>query len=244
MSLRAVNASRSCGLELGEPINVCGPGTYDDECGTSRTRAGAVDASEIIPQDVNVRLGVDCSVACGADPGAQRVRMASCAALEPELLRHLVWFHYRSKANIHPQYKTWTAMLGPGAGGRGAERGLLRSLKRQRHLGPLPGALVLGRGVLFRGSRWQILADQAQDLGAERRTDDGVRHFAVMYDMFIDEAYASVRAGPPSSDASTSTRESASCRALAGQLFETIQDDSIASNALRCGRRKLGLRRS
>ena len=74
----------------GEPINVCGPGTYDDEHARYFThpRAGAVDASEIIPQDVNgVRLGVrSLSRPAELTLGAQRVRMASCfSALEPEL---------------------------------------------------------------------------------------------------------------------------------------------------------------
>ena len=235
----------------GEPINVCGPGTYDDEHARYFThpRAGAVDASEIIPQDVNgVRLGVS-SLSRPAELtlGEQRVRMASCfSALEPELLRHLVWFNYRSNANIHPQYKDVLTGYGLvlGAGGRGAEQ-LPAAIAQETAalLGTITSApLVLGRGAFVSGGSSLAnysptkLKTLAQSVG---RTMGGPDHFAVMYDMFIDEAYASVRAHGTAQQRrffdqhAASRREAAEFGSSLGQLLETIQDDSIASQ-MRC----------
>ena len=67
----------------------------------------------------------------------------------------------------------------------------------------------------------------------------GPDHFAVMYDMFIDEAYASVRAHGTAQQRrffdqhAASRREAAEFGSSLGQLLETIQDDSIASQ-MRC----------
>ena len=235
----------------GEPINVCGPGTFDSEYSDyfSHPRSADVDASDVVEQTVNdVRIGVE-SLGQPAEValGLERVRLASCfAALSPEMLNHLVWFNYRSGANIHPQFKDVLTGYGQlrGPDGRGAEQ--LPATIAQEMAGILSTTtsdpLVLGTGAF--ASNGSSLANYSptklktltQSVG---RAIGGAENFAVMYDAFIDETYREVRENGTAQQRrffdqhAASRREAAEFGSSLGTLLEDITDDSIQSQ-MRC----------
>ena len=167
----------------GEPLNVCGPGTFEPAHADyfSHPNAADIDLSEVIPRTVNgMSLGVESlSEAAEVTLGLERVRMAQCfSALNPEMLSHMVWFNYQSGANIHPQYADVLTSFGQvrGGDGRGSSspgghRSGDRSARRDHHGRPARAGQRCLR--LQRGVARQLLAHQAQDTGGERGTRDG-----------------------------------------------------------------------
>ena len=235
----------------GEPLNVCGPGTFDSNYSQYFTHPNAIDIelSEVIPQMVNnILLDVD-SLSQSSEVllGGTPVEMAACfAALSPDLLQHFSWFNYRSGANIHPQYKDVLTCYGQvrGEDGRGSEQ--LPSAIAQEIAASLNTTtatpLVLGDGAFV--SRGSSLANYsptklkilAQSVG---QAMGGADNFAVMYDSFIDEAYMDVRSNGTAQQLrffdqhASSRREAADFGSALGQLLTDITDDSIESQ-MRC----------
>ena len=235
----------------GEPINVCGPGTFAQQQSDYFThpQPGAVDASDLIPQTVNgTRIDVESlSQSARVTLGAERVRMARCfEALSPEMRNHLVWFNYRSGANIHPQFKDVLTCYGQvrGPDGRGAEQ-LPATIAQE--MAPLletttSSPLVLGKGTFV--SNGSSLANYSPTklktlVNHVGGAAGGADNFGIMYDSFIDEAYREVRnSGTPQQlrffdQHASSRREAADFGNALGQLLEDIADDSIQSQ-MRC----------
>ena len=243
----AILASSSAG----EPINVLGPGTYEREHENHFThpRPGAIDASDLIPQTVNgIRLGVESlSQSAEISLGLERVRMARCfSALTPEMLNHLVWFNYRSGANIHPQFKDVLTCYGQvrGGDGRGSEQ--LPAVIAQETASVLgtttASPLVLGNGTFV--SNGSSLANYSPTklktlVSHVGSAMGGADNFNAMYDAFIDEAYDEVRRTGTRQQLrffdqhAASRREAADFGSALGQLLEDIADDSIQSQ-MRC----------
>lgn len=235
----------------GEPINVCGPGTYTEAYAAHFThpQPGAVDESEIVTQTINgVPIGVE-SLSQSAEMalGVERVRMAKCfEALLPEMLEHLVWFNYRSGANIHPQFTDVLTCFGQvrGTDGRGAEQ-LPAAIAQETAalLGTTTSQpLILGSGTFvsngsslanYSPTKLKTLVNQVG--GAM----GGADNFAVMFDTFIDENYREVRRTGTRQQLrffdqyASSRREASDFGNALGQLLEDITDDSIQSQ-MRC----------
>ena len=235
----------------GEPLNVCGPGTFDPDHVDyfSHPHPADIETSEVIEQIVNgVRLGVDSlSEAAEITLGLERVRMARCfSALSPEMLRHMTWFNYQSSANIHPQYKDVLTGFGQvhGSDGRGsAELPAAIAQEIAAHLGTTTvDPLVLGEGAFV--SNGASLANYsptklkalAESVGM---TMGGPDNFSVMYDAFIDETYREVRETGTAQQLrffdqhAASRTEAADFGSALGELLADITDDSIASQ-MRC----------
>ena len=235
----------------GEPLNVCGPGTFDSNYSEyfSHPNSADIDLEEVIEQMVNgVLLGVE-SLNAPAEVvlGLESVQMASCfAALSPDMLQHMVWFNYRSGANIHPQYKDVLTCYGQvrGGDGRGAEQ-LPAAIAQETasFLGTTTSEpLVLGSGAFvsnggslanYSPTKLKTLAESVgQSMG-------GTENFAVMYDAFIDEAYQEVRQNGTAQQLrffdqhASSRQEAADFGSALGQLLVDIEDDSIQSQ-MRC----------
>lgn len=231
----------------GEPLNVCGPGTFDSNYSEyfSHPTSEDIDIDEVIEQMVNgIQIGVgSLNASSEVMLGLESVQMAACfATLSPEMLQHLVWFNYRSGANIHPQYKDVLTCYGQvhGFDGRGSEQ--LPAAIAQETAGFLGTTttepLVLGSGAFV--SNGASLANYsptklktlAQSVG---QSMGGADNFAVMYDSFIDEAYQEVRQnGTPQQlrffdQHAASRQEAADFGSALGQLLVTIEDDSIQS---------------
>ena len=222
-------------------------GTYDPAHADYfiHPRPGDVPADDITRPVVNgVRLGVQSlSQAAEITLGTQQVQMAACfAALKPALLNHLVWFHYRSGANIHPQYKDVLTAFGEvrGRDGRGAEQ-LPAALAQELALlldSTTPDPLVLGQGSFV--SNGSSLANYspmkmktlAQSLG---HAMGGTDNFAVLYDSFIDEAYREVQEHGTAQQRrffdqhAASRGEAADFGSRLGHLLTDVHDDSIKS---------------
>ena len=231
----------------GEPINVCGPGTYEESTADYFTHPdpNRIELGELETVDVNgMVLGVESlSQAAEVTLGADRVRMAACfAALPPEMLQHLVWFNYRSGANIHPEYKDVLSCYGELRGGdeRGVEQ-LPAAIAQELAgmLGTITAApLVLGAGSF--GSQGSSLANYsptklktlAESVG---QAIGGPDNFAAMYDTFIDEAYRDVRRNGTAQQKrffdqhAASRQEAAEFGSALGTLLSGIEDDSIES---------------
>ena len=231
----------------GEPLNVCGPGTYDPNFSEyfSHPNAMDIELEEVVSRMVNnVLIDVDSlNEAAEINLGSESVQMARCfEALSPDLLHHLVWFNYRSGANIHPQHKEVLTCFGQvrGADGRGSEQ--LPSAIAQE-LAEILGTttsvpLVLGKGAFtsngsslanYSPTRLKTLAQSTgQALG-------GPDNFAVMYDSFIDEAYQEVKENGTAQQRqffdqhAASRQEAADFGSVLGQLLEDIADDSLHS---------------
>lgn len=231
----------------GEPINVCGPGTYDDAHADYFVHPSreALDEGDLYDQTVNgTTLTVDdLSHAAEVSLGAQQVSMARCfSALSPDLLNHLVWFNYRSGANIHPQYPDVLSCFGEvrGGDGRGAEQ--LPAALAQELAGLLGTTtqepLVLGNGSFV--SNGSSLANSsptrlktlAESVG---QAVGGPENFAVLYDLFIDEAYREVQVNGTAQQRrffdqhAASRGEAAEFGDRLGALLSGIDDDSIQS---------------
>ena len=235
----------------GEPLNVCGPGTFDPDYAQyfSHPNAQDIDLDEVVGRNINqIQLGVESlNVSAEVLLGTQSVQMAACfAALSPEMLQHLVWFNYRSGANIHPQFKDVLTCYGEvhGADGRGAEQ-LPAAIAQETasFLGTTTSdPLVLGRGTFI--SNGASLANYsptklktlAQSVG---QSMGGAENFAVMYDSFIDEAYQEVRQNGTAQQRrffdqhAASRQEAADFGSALGQLLVDIEDDSLKSQ-MRC----------
>jgi len=235
----------------GEPLNVCGPGTFEEDYSDyfSHPRLEDVDSSEVVTQIVNnINIGIESlSEAADITLGFETVRMAGCfAALSPEMLERIVWFNYRSDANIHPQYKDVLSCYGQvrGGDGRGAEQ-LPAAIAQEMaaYLGTTTSEpLVIGAGTFV--SNGSSLANYsptklktlAQSVG---QAMGGADNFAVMYDSFIDEAYREVRDSGTAQQLrffdqhAASRREAADFGSALGQLLDDITDDSIQSQ-MRC----------
>ena len=235
----------------GEPINVCGPGTYD--AGNSEYFSHP-RPEDVLPGDVKSRtvntmfLGVE-SLSESAEVllGTQQVRMARCfAALKPEMLEHMVWFNYRSGANIHPQFHDVLTGFGEvrGPDGRGTEQ--LPAVLAQELAGRLGTTtsepLVLGEGSFV--SNGASLANYSPTklkmlAGSVGRAMGGLDNFAVMYDSFIDEAYREVRASGTAQQLrffdqhASSRREAAEFGSALGDLLDGIQEDTV-KNQMKC----------
>ena len=203
----------------------------------------------LFPQTVNgVQLGIESlSQSSRFALGAQPVRMARCfEALRPEMLNHLVWFNYRSGANIHPQFKDVLTAFGQvrGLDGRGTEQlpGVIAQ-ETAAMLGTTTAApLVLGRGTFasngaslanYSPTKLKTLVNQAgMSMG-------GTDNFGVMYDAFIDETYHEIRQNGTHQQRrfldqhALSRREAVDFGSALGQLLEDIADDSIMSQ-MRC----------
>ena len=235
----------------GEPLNVCGPGTFEPAHADyfSHPNAADIDLSEVIPRTVNgMSLGVESlSEAAEVTLGLERVRMAQCfSALSPEMLSHMVWFNYQSGANIHPQYADVLTSFGQvrGGDGRGSEQ-LPAAIAQEiaAHVGTTTAdPLVLGSGAFV--SNGASLANYsptklktlAESVGLAMGGPD---NFAVMYDAFIDEAYREVRETGTAQqrrffDQHAASRiEAADFGSALGDLLVDITDDSIESQ-MRC----------
>ena len=235
----------------GEPLNVCGPGTFDPAYADSFThpRLADVNESDVVGQVVNgVTLGIESlSEAAEVTLGLEPVQMARCfSALKPEMLRRTTWFNYRSGANIHPQYPDVLTSFGQvlGSDGRGtAQLPSAIAHEMAECLGTTTAdPLVLGQGTFVsRGSSLvnyspTRLKTLAQSVGMAM---GGAENFGVMYDAFIDEAYREVLEGGTAQQLrffdqhAASRREAVDFGSTLGQLLEDITDDSIASQ-MRC----------
>ncbi|HCH65956.1 MAG: hypothetical protein CL927_07745 [Deltaproteobacteria bacterium] len=231
----------------GEPINVCGPGTYEQATADSFTHPdpNRIELEEVNKQDVNgVVLGVESlSQAAEITLGVDRIRMAACfAALPSEMLRHLVWFNYRSGANIHPQYKDVLSCFGQVRGGDGRGDEQLPAAIAQELSGLLgtttAAPLILGTGAFT--SSGSSLANYSP-MKLKTLTESvgqaigGADNFAAMYDTFIDEAYRDVlRDGTAQQKRffdqhAASRREATEFGSALGTLLAGIEDDSIKS---------------
>ena len=158
------------------------------------------------------------------------------------MLQHLVWFNYRSGANIHPQHKDVLTCYGEirGSDGRGSEQ-LPAAIAAE--LAEILGTtttvpLVLGKGSFtangsslsnYSPTRLKVLAQSAgQAIG-------GPDNFAVMYESFIDEAYQEVRDSGTAQQRrffdqhASSRQEAANFGSALGQLLEDITDDTLES---------------
>ena len=233
----------------GEPVNVCGPGTYDPSFADYFTHPHPddVDSNEVVKQEINgTWIGAeDLSQAAEVMLGTDRVRMAACFShLPASILQHLVWFNYRSGANIHPQYKDVLSCFGEvkGTDGRGSAQ--LPAAIAQELAGLLgtttTDPLVLGEGAFvsngaslanYSPTKLRALADSVgQALG-------GPDNFGVMYDAFIDEAYREVRQSGTAQQRrffdqhAASRQEAIEFGSALSYLLEEmeIEDDSIAS---------------
>ena len=235
----------------GEPLNVCGPGTFDPDFADyfSHPSSADIDLAEVVPRTVNsMDIGVESlSESAEITLGTERVQMARCfSALTPEMLQHMTWFNYRSGANIHPQFKDVLTAFGRvhGSDGRGSEQ-LPAAIAQEiaAHLGTTTAdPLVLGEGSFV--SNGASLANYsptrlrklAESVGMAMGGPD---NFAVMYDSFIDEAYREVRDGGTAQQLrffdqhAASRREAADFGSALGQLLEDIDDDSLRSQ-MRC----------
>ena len=235
----------------GEPLNVCGPGTYDPNYTDHFThpRLEDIDLLEVVEQNINgVQLGAD-SLTHSTEImlGLEQVQMASCfAALKPEMLAHLVWFNYRTGANIHPQYKEVLSCYGQvlGESGRGTEQLPAAIAQEMAALlnTTIAEPLVLGEGAFV--SRGSSLANYsptklktlAQSVG---QALGGMDNFAAMYDKFIDEAYREVLDNGTAQQRrffdqhALSRLEATDFGNSLGQLLEDIDDDTIHSQ-LQC----------
>ena len=162
------------------------------------------------------------------------------------MLNHLVWFNYRSLANIHPQFKDVLTCYGQvrGRDGRGAEQ-LPASIAQEMAMRletTTSNPLVLGTGAFV--SNGSSLANYSPtklktlvaNVGGAM---GGAENFSVMYNSFIDEAYQDVRANGTRQQLrffdqhAASRREAADFGSVLGQLLEGIVDDSIQSQ-MRC----------
>ena len=175
----------------GEPLNVCGPGTFDSDYSQYFTHPNAtdIDLSEVIPQTVNnISLDVDSLNQSSEVLLGNTCWLAACLPLL-DLLQHLAWFNYRSGANIHPQYK-YVLNVVEKCGEMRSEQ-LPSAIENTASLNTTTDTLFLEMGPSY---SWlftrQLLSNQAQDTCTKRWSSmGGTDNFAVMYDSFIDEAY-------------------------------------------------------
>ncbi len=231
----------------GEPLNVYGPGTYAPELASvcEHPRPEEVDPAEVGSVVVNgVTLSVeDLSESAEVQLSGERVRMARCfEALSPEMRAHMVWFNYRTRANIHPQYRSVLTSYGDvhNALGRGAEE-IPAAIAQEMAaiLGTTTSApFVLGGGSFSSGG--SPLASYspmkvktlANSVG---RSMGGPEQFGALYDHFIDQTYGKVkREGTAQQkrflDQYASSKQQASAFGdQLGQMLEGIVDDTIES---------------
>ena len=231
----------------GEPLNVCGPGTFEPgrESFFDHPQARAVDLEEIGDYTVNGTLLTPSHLATSAELtlGEQAVRMARCfEVLEPSMLAHLVWFQYSTRANIHPQYSQVLTAYGElrGAEGRGAEQ-LPAAIAHET--APLLNTTMRDPFILGQGSfnaAGSPLANYsptkvkalANNVGGAL---GGAENFGVLYDHFIDETYRHIRSNGTARQRrfldqhASSRRQAAVFGESLGQLLEGINDDSIES---------------
>lgn len=231
----------------GEPLNVCGPGTFEpgQEDFFDHPEPGAVDSDEIdVPPVNDVSLSAE-HLATSAELmlGEQVVRLARCfEALEPSMLAHMVWFNYSTGANIHPQYSqvltSYGALRGPQ--GRGAEQlpaaiaqetapFLETTMKEPFIVGK--GSFTAGGSPLANYSPLKVKA-LANSVGS---SVGGADNFGVMYDHFIDETYGHLRRHGTAQQRrfldqhASSRRQAAMFGENLAQMLDEIVDDSIES---------------
>ncbi|MEM6533935.1 MAG: DUF1501 domain-containing protein, partial [Myxococcota bacterium] len=234
----------------GEPLNVCGPGTYEPEVAAAceHPRAGEVDSNEVGNVVVNdtTLTAADLEESALVTLGNESVRMARAfGALDSDLLQRLVWFNYRTTANIHPEFLTVASSYGRliGQDGRGSEQ--LPSAIAQETAGMLGTTtaepfLIGNTSFSFRGAplasytptRVKALA------GSVGQAIGGPDNFGVLYDYFIDQTYADLKANGTAEqkrfmDSKASSRsQAAAFGADLGQLLSEINSDSIENELL------------
>ena len=231
----------------GEPLNVCGPGTFESgqEAFFDHPTVNGVSTEDIGSYTVNGTLLTAEHLATSAELmlGEQSVRMARCfETLEANMLEHLVWFNYSTRANIHPQYSQVLTAYGSlrGADGRGAEQ-LPAAIARE--IAPLLATtmtdpFIVGQGSFSAGgsplanySPLKVKA-LANSVGGAL---GGVDNFGVLYDHFIDETYRHLRQNGTAQQKrfldqhASSRRQAAAFGENLGQLLVDITDDSIES---------------
>ena len=175
--------------------------------------------------------------------GDQQVRMAQCFGfLESDMLSHMVWFNYSTRANIHPQYSQVLTAYGSlrSAQGRGTEQ-LPSAIAHETAnlLGTtMKEPFIVGKGSfnaagspLANYSPLKVKA-LANSVGG---AIGGLDNFGVLYDHFIDESYGHIRQHGTAlqkrflDQHASSRRQATAFGENLGQLLENITDDSIES---------------
>lgn len=231
----------------GEAVNVCGPGSFEPglESYFEHPQANEVDAGDVGTVMVNGMALTAEHLEHGAQMalGDGSVTMAAAwEALPADLRQHLLFFHHRTNAGIHPQFPTVLTAHGgiQGMGGRGAEQ--LPAAIAQETAQILDTTtttpFVLGSGAFSsEGAPLPSYAPmQAKTLASSvGNAVGGPENFGALYDHYIDQTYAQVKTSGTAEQKKFLDRH-ASSRVQATafgedlvQLLEGITDDSIES---------------